>query len=434
MEDVLTAVRVTHHGPQVQDLPHGDPREPEKSTPRQGVDFHSPNHIVEFLKSSPTEEELFSVLTELDSPCQRGDDGLGIRTANSNSARILQTLVNTTIPDIWGTISNDPSHEKSNHALQKATHQRLRNLLLRCLCSITGINALVSQLRTYLNNTSDLLQGADRHGILLLVNDLLAVLSAVLRPDDLLSRLYNDTLTLYDSDVKRQVVWRELLSLICGGKLLSTTSEAILLTRDVAQGENISWTSDGTLYAAWLGRNISLMVIKFSPDEEFSKAASLALSRALSLGYNSMMTAMPSKMYSFVLTFTLLGYLVKALYQSLLQSGNFSQRWNYIFDRLRQSDQITLLETIIYDLESSLFTRSINPVEVESDNEKSIIGNAASFFDIILGSKRTLQLQVESWLSSGQGGFIQSTAMRRCLILALSRRSGRLSLCSDLQG
>jgi hypothetical protein len=147
-----------------------------------------------------------------------------------------------------------------------------------------------------------------------------------------------------------------------------------------------------------------------------------------------MMTAIPFKMYSFVLTFTLLGYLVKALYQSLLQSGNFSQRWNYIFDRLRQSDQITLLETIIYDLESTLFTRSINPVEVESDHDNSIIGNAASFFDIILRTKRTLQLQVESWLSSGQGGFIQSTAMRRCLILALSRRSGRLSLCSDLQG
>jgi hypothetical protein len=119
-----------------------------------------------------------------------------------------------------------------------------------------------------------------------------------------------------------------------------------------------------------------------------------------------------------------LDQLIKALYQSLLQSGDLSHRWSPLFERLRASDQATIIQVVIRDIEVTYFLKSVGLIDMESRDQR-IVGSVASLLDIMLQNNHTLLLQVQSWLSLGQGGFIQSIEVRRAFVLLLSKKEGR---------
>lgn len=286
MEDLLTAVKTVKRDSDALVTPAV---ESQRAGPPVRNDFDpehlSSRHIIDLLKSSPDREQLSAILAALDpfSKSKTPKD-FDLRIASPITAQILQLLVSTTIPDHWGSLGAKDSKGKDAKA---------RAALLRCLSSVAGLGSLVAQLRSLINAARVSAQQAQGSSSQLGIRDILAVFSALLEPKDFLFRLSTDISVIYDNKTRQQVTWRELVSLVAAGKILSTAAEALTVVDESKSVSSISWIGNGSQYASWLGCNISHMAAGLAPNNE-SDWASVALltGRALSLGYTGEYTAM----------------------------------------------------------------------------------------------------------------------------------------------
>lgn len=281
MDGLLTAVKTVKRDAESpliavesQDSPHDSKK--RHIDIDQNISVHQ---IIDVLKSHPTTDELSTILVTLD-PFNdaRKLQGFDIRVPGPASAQILQLLVSITIPDHWRTL---------NAKGKKPKETKTRGALLRCLSSVAGIGALVAQLRSLIATARATTNQAGGANGELLIQDILSVCAALFEPADLVYRLRADILCLYDNRTRQQVAWREVVTLLAGGKILSTAAEALTIAKDLASSSSISWVGDGTRYASWLGGNIAHLMSKVKADEESDWASAATLTgRALSLGYS----------------------------------------------------------------------------------------------------------------------------------------------------
>jgi telomere length regulation protein len=243
----------------------------------------SSQQAIDVLKSHPSKDEVSAVLAALDPfNASRNIQSLDIRVPGPTTAQILQLLVSTTVPDHWASL---------NAKEKRAKDTKTRAALLRCLCSVAGIGSLVAQLRSLIATARATAQQAEGSSSPIVIRDLLSIISSLLEPKDFLYRLYTDTSSLYDNRTRQQVAWREFVSLVAAGKILSTVAEALAVSKEAESPASITWVGDGPRYASWLGSNIAHMVSKLKTDEErdWSSVAFL-MGRALSLGYSGKFT------------------------------------------------------------------------------------------------------------------------------------------------
>lgn len=254
-------------------------------------DASSPAYILDVLRSKPERDQLFQVLSALDSSNKRvSPSQFDIRVASPTSAQILQVLVSITVPDVWASLNT-----KSNEG--KSTGYKLRAALLRCLCSVAGVSSLVAQLRSLITASRSSAEQAEGSGSELRIRDILEVLSALLEPRDFLLRVYTDISTIYPSETQKQITWRELISLVAASRVLSTTAEALSLASETSGLSKISWVGEGPKYASWIGANICQFTSKVNSNDEAAwKAIASFTGRAFSLGYtgNSNMETCPA--------------------------------------------------------------------------------------------------------------------------------------------
>jgi telomere length regulation protein len=116
---------------------------------------------------------------------------------------------------------------------------------------------------------------------------------------------------------------------------------------------------------------------------------------------------------------------VKELYLNLLDEQDFSTKWGAFFDCLRLQEQKTILESIFRDIEKRYFSKD----EGIENGASDIIGDLAIMFSFIINGRAPLELQIQSWLATGQGGLIQSIGLRRSLLLLFSNNEGKLLPC-----
>ena len=286
MDGLLTAVKTVSRNEQPsltktdnapQDLSEGHVSTPK---PKLDTDPTSADHILGVLKSKPDRDELFHVLAILDPSNKKiTTRQFDIRLPSPTTAQILQVLVNTTIPDHWDSLNVKTKDTKSRDA-------KIRAALLRCLCSVAGVSSLLAQLRSLIGASRSSSQNAEGSSSHLQIKDILAVLNALLKPNDFILRLYTDISSIYDNETKKQVAWREFVSLIAASRVLSITAEALTVVKEPSDLSSFSWVGEGPPYASWLGRNICYMVSKIDPDSPLDwKAAASLTSRSLSLGY-----------------------------------------------------------------------------------------------------------------------------------------------------
>lgn len=239
----------------------------------------SSNQIIDLLKSRPTADEFSTILTALDPfNSSRTVQGFDIRIPSPATAQILQLLVSTSIPDHWRTLNAKGRTSKD---------AKNRAALLRCLSSVAGIGSLVAQQRSLIATARAMSMQAESSSSKLVIQDILSVCAALLEPRDFLYRLKSDISLIYDDQTRRQVAWRELVSLIAGGKVLSTAAEALTLVEHSESLHSISWVGDGARYTSWLSGNIAYLTSKLKVEEgsDWSSVA-LLTGRGLSLGYS----------------------------------------------------------------------------------------------------------------------------------------------------
>ncbi|KAJ5384026.1 hypothetical protein N7517_001937 [Penicillium concentricum] len=355
----------------------------------------SAHHIIDLLKSRPDREQLYAILAALDPFSKsKSTKDFDLRIASPITAQILQLLVSTTIPDHWGSLDAKDSKGKDAKA---------RAALLRCLSSVAGLGSLVAQLRSLINAARASAQQAQGSSSQLGIRDLLAVLAALLEPRDFLLRLSSDISVIYDNKTRQQVTWRELVSLVAAGKILSTAAEALTVVDESRSVSSFSWVGNGSQYASWLGRNVSHMAARLSPDNE-SDWASVALltGRALSLGYTDQV--------------------VKEIYSDLLLGQSSPVCFGVLLNHLRRTEQLAFVEAIFRDIQRTYFSDDLSGTVCPSLTPSESIAGVAALVSAVVSSHPGLESQVMEWLSKSQGGSINTLGLRRAILATFVNR------------
>ncbi|PGH09315.1 telomere length regulation protein [Blastomyces parvus] len=401
MDDLLTAVRTVENR---EELTVSKPLQPSHPTPEekqpcQQNGIKSPEEALHALKSSPDKCRVVQTLDFLD-PARTPGDGFNITTPSAKAAQILHILITTTVPDHWSGLRNEdiPDPEGDRKLKPKAA-------LLRCLSSVAGVGALVAHLRSLLAK-QDSLPGEKRSGNKLVIRDLIAVLSSVLKPSDFLFNTYQNISTTVERPAQRQIMWKELISLLAAGKVLSVVSEGLLTIKDLKTPRSIHWVGEGNLYATWLGQCISDMASKVqAADSDCWNYLAQFVARSLSLGYTAQVA---SKIYDTL----------------LLQENASPDRFGLLLDSLRRHDQILLFKSVLHDLGRRFLPvfPNASQCQLEDPSKCKAISGVSGVVATIVRGRDFLKYQLSEWLVTGLEMNIQGIDFRRALLASFGNQ------------
>lgn len=279
MDDLLAVVKTSKNGEKSHSLRAQTLSPNQETVP--GLEINTSETALNVLKSVPSLPDVIRVLRFLD-PVGPKKQSFNILVPSSISAQLLHLLISITIPDYWDKLP--ASYDENLDQEKNEFHARAA--LLRCLSSVAGITALVVRLRTLLDAEEFKNQATGKEHML---KNVLSVLVSVIKPQGLLFHLYKTNVQLSKNDAQNQVIWKEAISYIAVGKLLSIIAESLRSLGSVNISKSISWAGEGQRYATWLGRNISFMCCNVTMDDAPAwRAMGDFFGRSLSLGYAGM--------------------------------------------------------------------------------------------------------------------------------------------------
>lgn len=245
-----------------------------QQTKKPDFAISSPEDALEALKSKPDYATLSRALRWLKRTAPKVGD-FNINRPGPKATQIIFTLVNDIVPDYWETLSREVCEEKS--------------LLIQCLSNVAGVGALTSRLRLLLSLLKDIQKPAQVTSTSKTksLESVLNVLETILARRDFITTIRDGIKGCNLHDSQKSLQWKEIVSLVASGKLLSIASEANLTLSDLSLSiEAGSWVGDGSRYAAWLGRCMQHTVEAVKVDDvKVQKALSQLLSKGLTLGY-----------------------------------------------------------------------------------------------------------------------------------------------------
>ena len=353
-----------------------------------------PDDAREILKSQPEPEDLLAILQYL----QYGVDGkhdFNVHVAGPQASQIIGAIVIMIIPDYW--------HVYRQSKLSKAQKQA-KDFILNILRSVPGIGALLLHLRQLSSATPE------RSEVL---QDTASVLASVIRSSSTLQALLQDTMTLYTKQSMCRAVWQEVVALLAGSKILSTSSQT-LRSIDASDRSPIFFLTDGNNYAQWLARNISAVMIKLAPTElESWTMVSQIAKRGLNLGYRDTFV---SELYSTLL------FGSRALWTPLRQ----------LIQALTSSEQRAFFDSMLRDLTRKYLRTgvSIDSMPLNGLESDSAIGGVAAIVTGLIEGNTALDEHLVQWLTSTNGEYATlGLDTRRAVIATLALRKGRMILC-----
>lgn len=343
------------------------------------LDPSSPRDALHILRSQPDLTLLLDTLKQLYTG--KHPRRLNIHSIGPVQAQIINTLVNTTIPNFW-------------HALKKTRSENL----LACLSNVAGLNALVARLR--------LLGSGAQPGNLgvAVIRDVLSVLEQLLSGDSFLTRIWKNTQDATPEAVKRDMAWKELATLVGSGKAVSSVAQAEDKINSLGGGSRVHcWLASGPQYATWLGRNIAEMTLDADSDVRSVEAASKVLAKAMSLGYSDHLLG---GLFKYILPETAAPSHASRSLQSLLRQLPTHIRGPYIEHTLRWLSSVSRYEPAIKEPAIDLHAKEV--------------GAPASLISLNITVDETYKQIAISTLSDPAISSFLSLSVRRACIAAVT--------------
>jgi telomere length regulation protein len=207
--------------------------------------------IVKALTSQPSQEDLTQALARFEPSST---------SATPSAASVVFEIVNTTVPELWRSL-------RSNTRSNRTVH-----LIVSCLSSVSGVNALLMKLDQLHARVQHLSSQNDKHQL----EDVLEILTLILENDKFSPARVISAFNKIDAQEK--MLLSEYISLVGGSKILNVVAKS---TMDF-DGRDI-WISEGKRYSKWLGKRLAI-AIKAHPDVP---ELSTILGKALNIGYPS---------------------------------------------------------------------------------------------------------------------------------------------------
>ncbi|RMX98936.1 hypothetical protein D0868_09811 [Hortaea werneckii] len=221
----------------------------------------SPEDALHILRSQPDTDSLITTLSQL----QSGHGFTKVFTLAQPGplqGQIVNILVTVIIPTFWTSLDGKD-----------------RQLLVKSLSNITGLNAVIARLRGLSTpSAGDQLQE---------LQDLLSLADRLLQGDDFLLELWKDLIASGSETIKLNLAWKELANLLGSAKIVGIAAQAedtVWQSKGKVRTKSL-WLANSAGYCNWIGRNIASLSLHSASDSHQRRAedAAKVLDRSLGL-------------------------------------------------------------------------------------------------------------------------------------------------------
>lgn len=285
MDELLTPVSTTYLRPRKEPEPFLTEVKSTRLVEASGSSrsIASADEALDALKSQPDYDTLLSALRFLTKQ-KPSSDGFSLQSPGPKSAAIVHVLVSEIAPNYW-TLLLEGSHDESVET--EGSRSKDAELLLRCLRSVTGLNAITAQTRSMIQELRVGGKEGKRSDISLNLSTLVSLLAAVLGGDDFIHNIWRSSVGSLSNTAMQKAQSQQLISILTNGRLVSISAEALVVIGNQQARSEIRWIADGVEYVKWLGQNISTWA-KLSPSGDGLKFCSDLFQRSISLSYSGM--------------------------------------------------------------------------------------------------------------------------------------------------
>ncbi|ENH61189.1 DNA replication checkpoint protein tel2 [Fusarium oxysporum f. sp. cubense race 1] len=283
MDDLLTPVSTTYLKPRNEPEPLFTEVKPASTQkkPASISDKSTPDEIIDALKSQPDYDTLISVLNFLNNP-KSASSNFSFSTPNPKTASIIHLLVSEIASNYWtllleGNIEDD--------AKGKTELPRDADLFLGCLRSLTGLNAVITQLRVLIQESR--LGGKEEKRVDLSINAgiLLSILSSIIGSARSIPTMWSSSTKGISNAALQRVQCQKLASILTNGQIVSIAAEALeAMGRDQVD-DGVHWIADGLRYSRWVG-NAIVSWVHSSPEPDGMTFACELFQKSLSLHHS----------------------------------------------------------------------------------------------------------------------------------------------------
>jgi telomere length regulation protein len=285
MEGILTPVSTIYKSPDpITDAFLTEVRATEVTAPkitRNAKKPESPDEALEVLRNEPDYESLILTLQYFTT----GAPQFSITSPSPLASQLVHVLVSEILPTYWNVLhASKPGENSGKNGYSKRSTDL--KLLLFCLRSVTGLNAILFCLKQLIPKSKEPKKSFSGQSIQDTLTSLLEALSAVLEGNRTVQKISYTIWNVSETTSMQRTLWIEFLGLMSGKILgIAAETEDVIgeLSKDI--GEKY-WISDGRLYSLWLARNIGYWARSSGPnsDNVWTGCAEL-LSKSFRLGY-----------------------------------------------------------------------------------------------------------------------------------------------------
>lgn len=241
-----------------------------------------PSTREECLEALKGEPHYDSLVATLDFLAGSGADSqpFSIASPDPENAKIVQVLVADIVPNYWALFKEEKTVSRGQKG--RPTRSPLE-LLLDCLRSVAGINAIVARLRALIAETKSEPVGARRSDTVLNIGIFLELIRDLLHGHDRIRRIWSAIISKLDNPNKERPLAQELVNLLGGGRIVSFTAEAEEVVKENGKGQVAFWVANGADYSQWVSHNVINWAREADSPEQV-KICSGLLAKNLRLG------------------------------------------------------------------------------------------------------------------------------------------------------
>jgi telomere length regulation protein len=257
-------------------------KETEKTLSKPSFKASSPAQALEILRSEPHHESLISTLRYL----REDNSDFSITTPSPLAAQLVHALVSDVVPNYWNVLFEGKKSQRRK--LAKSKNASDLELLLSCLRSVTGLNALLLSIKELNQLSKESKKAVGGPNIQDRLTILLQVITELIQCDETLEIISDNIWNSSLPASKQKSLWNEVLSIVGSGKILGLAAEAEDVIGELSKkfGEKY-WIADGIAYSAWLARNIAHWATSLREESGNGwKCCGELLCKAFRLGYS----------------------------------------------------------------------------------------------------------------------------------------------------
>ncbi|KAF4965053.1 hypothetical protein FSARC_7087 [Fusarium sarcochroum] len=395
MDDLLTPVNTTY----LKSRKDPEPLFTEvKATstyeePKKISTISTSDEAIDVLKNQPDYDSLIAVLQFLRSN-KPASDGFSFSTPSPKSASIVHLLVSEIAPNYWTLLIEGAVDDDSQHT---ASLPKDAELFLSCLRSLTGLNAVITQIRALIQESRLGGKEEKRTDLSLNTGILLSVLAAILGSDGSIPALWSTSTKGISNTALQRVQSQKLGSILTNGQIVSTSAEALEVIGSDRARTDTQWVADGLQYSKWFGNSL-VSWVKASPERDAMTFSSELFQKSLSLHHSET--------------------LIKIAIDRLLLSKDVSTTTfiQFAFNQPRSSKKI--LHILLHHL-SRNFLNHLTLDDASPDEKVSAV--AGLLKELALGDETRIDTLITWCASSSGAGLGDGVGIRRAVVAALSQ-------------